>query len=188
MFLVIDNYDSFVHNLARCLRLAGADTEIVRNDAIDAEGVRALNPKGIVIGPGPGDPNDAGCSLQVVSELQNELPILGVCLGLQVIGEVFGARVIRAPEALHGRTSHVTHDGLGIFEDLPNPLEVCRYHSLVLDANSLPEKFIATAHDESGVVMAARHVSLPITGVQFHPEAILTESGVGMLENWLGEL
>ena len=185
MILVIDNYDSFVHNLARCLNIAGAETHVVRNDALDLGDICALKPEAVVIGPGPGKPEDAGCSLEVAQELSGKLPIFGVCLGLQVIGQAFGAQVIRAPEPLHGRTSQIDHDQQGMFHGLPNPLQVCRYHSLVLDHKSLSAELVGAAWDESQVLMAARHQHLPVCGVQFHPEAILTDHGIELLKNWL---
>jgi anthranilate synthase/aminodeoxychorismate synthase-like glutamine amidotransferase len=185
MLLVIDNFDSFVHNLARYLERLGQPTHVVRNDAIDAAGVRALRPAGIVLSPGPCTPQEAGCSLELVRELQGEVPILGVCLGHQAIGAALGGNVVRAPHPMHGRTSEITHDGRGLFAGLPNPLTVCRYHSLIVEKASLPRDLQVTARTPDGVIMALAHRHLPLWGVQFHPEAILTEGGFMILANFL---
>lgn len=196
MILLIDNYDSFVHNLARQFRLLGQPTEVVRNDATTIEAVRELKPDAIVISPGPGRPDEAGISMEIVKSLQDEVPILGVCLGHQVIGEVFGALVREAPQIMHGQTSEVSHLGKGLFADLAPQLVVCRYHSLVIDPNSIDPnsinpnsvddiKLIPTAWTVDGSIMALRHRDKPIYGVQFHPEAILTESGPALLKNFL---
>lgn len=185
MILVIDNYDSFVHNLARLIRLAGMPTRIVRNDAIDAEGVHDWQPQAIVLSPGPGTPRDAGCSVELVRQFAERLPILGVCLGHQAIVEACGGSVDRAPEPRHGHTSTVRHLGSGLFEGAPQPMTVCRYHSLAADEESLPEGLVATAWSEDGVVMAVEHRERPLYGVQFHPEAILTESGQLLIDNFV---
>lgn len=185
MILVIDNYDSFVHNLARLVRLAGAETEVVRHDAIDAAGIETLRPEALVISPGPGEPRDAGCSVEAVRRLGERLPILGVCLGHQAIVEAFGGRVSRAPEPRHGHTSPVRHGGAGLFAEVPTPLTVCRYHSLAADEGTLPNGLKPTAWSDDGVVMAIEHTRLPIHGVQFHPEAILTESGQRLIDNFV---
>jgi len=185
MILLIDNYDSFVFNLARYLQRLGHETRVVRNTAIDAEGVRALAPEGVVLSPGPCTPREAGCSLEVVRRLHAELPMLGVCLGHQAIAEALGGRVVRAPEPVHGRTSPVHHDGRGLFAGLPNPIVGCRYHSLVVDGPSLPACLEVSARTADGVVMALRHRSLPVVGVQFHPESILTDTGYALLAAWL---
>lgn len=185
MILVIDNFDSFVHNLARYLQRLGQETLVVRNDAIDVAGIRALQPQAIVISPGPCTPKEAGCSLEVVRALAGEVPMLGVCLGHQVIGEALGGRVVRAPQPMHGRTSLIQHDEQGLFAGLPNPLSVCRYHSLVVEELSLPRDLQVTARTADGVVMALVHRELPVAGVQFHPEAILSEGGVPLLANFL---
>lgn len=184
MIVVIDNYDSFVHNLARLLRLAGVETEVIRNDAIDPQGLRGLGPEAVVLSPGPGDPSQAGCSVAVVRELAEELPILGVCLGHQAIVEAFGGRVARALEPMHGRTSAVRHISEGLFDGLPQPLEVCRYHSLAADEAALPGEIRAVAWAEDRTVMAIEHTHLPVFGVQFHPEALLTQSGDRLIENF----
>lgn len=185
MILVIDNYDSFVHNLARLVRLAGAETEVVRHDAIDTAGIESLRPEALVISPGPGEPRDAGCSVEAVRRLGERLPILGVCLGQQAIVEAFGGRVSRAPEPRHGHTSPVRHGGTGLFVGVPTPLTVCRYHSLAADEAALPNELQPTARSDDGVVMAIEHTRLPIHGVQFHPEAILTESGQLLVDNFV---
>jgi len=185
MILLIDNYDSFVHNLARYFRRLGQRTVVLRNDAIDIQGVRRLGPRAIVLSPGPCTPREAGCSLEVVRELLEETPILGVCLGHQAIAEALGACIVRASEPMHGRTSEVLHDGAGIFAGLPNPLSACRYHSLVVDEASLPEELRVSARTADGTVMALRHRRRPVVGVQFHPEAILTDHGYDLLAGFL---
>ncbi len=188
MILLIDNYDSFVHNLARYFRLEGRETQVVRNDAIDAARVRGLKPEAIVLSPGPGEPSGAGCSLEIVRQLSGEMPILGVCLGHQVVVEALGGHVVRAPEPLHGRTSSIRHTEKGLFEGLPNPLTVCRYHSLVAERESLPAELELTAWSEDGTAMAVAHRELPLYGVQFHPEAILTEAGDTLIANFVKRL
>lgn len=188
MILLIDNYDSFVHNLARYFRLNGRETRVVRNDAIDVTEVRELSPEAVVLSPGPGVPADAGYSLEIVRQLAGEVPLFGVCLGHQVIVEALGGRIVRAPEPLHGRTSPIEHRGNGLFEGLPNPLTVCRYHSLVAERESLPEDLELTAWTEEGTPMAIAHRELPLWGVQFHPEAILTEAGDTLIANFLQQV
>jgi anthranilate synthase/aminodeoxychorismate synthase-like glutamine amidotransferase len=185
LILLIDNYDSFVFNLARYFQRLGQPTHVVRNDAIDAEGVRLLRPDALVLSPGPCAPQQAGCSMDLVRELHAELPILGVCLGHQTIAAALGGRVIRALQPMHGRTSQVFHDQQGIFAGLPNPLEACRYHSLVVEEQSLPKDLQVTAHTADGIVMALAHRSLPVVGVQFHPESILTQHGYPLLTGFL---
>lgn len=185
MILVLDNRDSFVHNLARYVRLAGQPTEVVRSDEIDIPGVEALQPDAIVLSPGPGEPSTAGCCIEVVQRLHQRLPMLGVCLGCQAIAEAFGARIARAPEAVHGRTSRVTHTSDGLFAGLESPLTLCRYHSLAVDEDSLPTELVANAWDEQRVVMAIAHRELPVFGVQFHPEAILTEGGSQLIQSFV---
>lgn len=188
MILLIDNYDSFVHNLARYFRLEGRETQVVRNDAIDVAEVRELSPEAIVLSPGPGKPVDAGCSLEIVRQVAGEVPIFGVCLGHQVIVEALGGNIVRAQELLHGMTSSIEHTEAGLFEGLPNPLTVCRYHSLVAERESLPEELELTAWTEEGTPMAITHRELPLYGVQFHPEAILTEAGGTLIANFLRQL
>ncbi|OHB77548.1 MAG: aminodeoxychorismate/anthranilate synthase component II [Planctomycetes bacterium RBG_16_64_10] len=185
MILLIDNYDSFVFNLARYFTRLGHATVVVRNDAVDPARVRQHRPRAVVLSPGPCTPLQAGCCLDVVRSLGAELPILGVCLGHQAIGVAFGGTLIRAPEPMHGRTSPVLHNGRGLFRGLPNPLTACRYHSLVLEETSLPDCLQVTARTMDGIVMAIAHRRQPVVGVQFHPEAILTESGYPLLANFL---
>ena len=185
MIILIDNYDSFVHNLARYLQCLGQQTLVFRNDAIDAAGIRALAPRAIVLSPGPGTPAETGCSIEVVHELSRQVPVLGVCLGHQTIAAAFGARVVRAQEPMHGRTSAITHDGRGVFRGLPNPLVACRYHSLAVDPCSLPDSFEVSARTQDETVMAIRHRQLPVVGLQFHPESVLTEHGLELLARFL---
>lgn len=185
MILLIDNYDSFVFNLARYFERLGLETQVVRNDAIDSAGVRRLRPQAVVLSPGPCTPDRAGCSLEVVRRLSGEFPLLGVCLGHQTIGQAFGAKVVRASEPMHGRTSDIFHHGDGIYAGLPSPLTVCRYHSLVLDPESIPDELQVQSRTGDGAIMGIAHRSLPVVGVQFHPEAILTEHGYSMLARFL---
>jgi anthranilate synthase component 2 len=184
--LLIDNYDSFTYNLVQELGELGADPVVYRNDAIDIAGIRAEAPDGVIISPGPGRPENSGISLEVVSELGGGIPVLGVCLGHQCIGQAFGGRVVAAPELMHGKTSAISHTGTGVFSGLPNPFEATRYHSLVLDRASLPDVLDVTAETADGVVMGVRHRHLPLEGVQFHPESILTTDGPRLLANFLG--
>ncbi|NLY03216.1 MAG: aminodeoxychorismate/anthranilate synthase component II [Rhodopirellula sp.] len=185
MILLIDNYDSFAFNLARYFRRLGQEVHVVRNTAVDAAAVRRLRPSAVVLSPGPCTPREAGCSLAVVRELHRELPILGVCLGHQTIAEALGGRIVRAPVPMHGRTSPIFHDGRGLFEHLPDPLVACRYHSLVVERNSLPKCLEVSAWTKDGIVMGLRHRDLPLAGLQFHPESILTESGYPLLAAFL---
>jgi anthranilate synthase/aminodeoxychorismate synthase-like glutamine amidotransferase len=184
--LLIDNYDSFTYNLVQALGELGAEPVVFRNDAIDIAGIRAEKPDAVIISPGPGRPEQSGISLAVVAELGGEIPLLGVCLGHQCIGQAFGATVVRAPQLMHGKTSAISHDGTGIFADLPNPFEATRYHSLILDRASVPDVLEITAETADGVVMGLRHRELAIVGVQFHPESILTPDGPRLLANFLG--
>ncbi len=193
MILMIDNYDSFTFNLVQYLGELGADVIVHRNDQIDIEGVRRLAPDGIVISPGPCTPNEAGVSLDVIRTFAGDIPLLGVCLGHQAIGQAFGGRVVHAKAIMHGKTSMVHHAGQGVFEDLDNPFEATRYHSLVIEQESLPACLEVTAwtRDEQGrldEIMGVRHRSLPIEGVQFHPESILTRQGHDLLGNFLKRL
>ena len=185
MLLLIDNYDSFVHNLARYFQRLGEPTSVVRNDAIDIERVRKLRPDAIVLSPGPCTPHEAGVSLDLVSALHAEIPMLGICLGHQVIAEAFGALVTQARLPVHGQASSIRHDGTGLFEGIAQPLRVGRYHSLIVEPDSLPDELRPTAWTEDGVLMAFQHKQLPVFGVQFHPESILTEHGYKMLANFL---
>jgi anthranilate synthase/aminodeoxychorismate synthase-like glutamine amidotransferase len=186
--LVIDNYDSFVYNLVQELGELGAEPVVFRNDAIDVKGIRAARPDAVLISPGPGRPEEGGVSLQAISELAGEIPLLGVCLGHQCIGQVFGGSVVAAPHLMHGKTSEIHHDGLGIFAGLPNPFVATRYHSLVVEPDSVPEELIVTATSSDGVIMGLRHCELLVEGVQFHPESVLTASGPALLGNFLSQL
>jgi anthranilate synthase component II len=183
--LVIDNYDSFVYNLVQELGELGAEPVVYRNDAVSIDLIRQAEPDGIVISPGPGRPESAGISLSVVSELAGEVPILGVCLGHQVIGQVYGGIVVGAPALMHGKTSAIHHDGRSIFTGLPDPFVATRYHSLVLDPDTVPDVLEVTAKTADGVIMGLRHRELPVEGVQFHPESLLTPSGPSLLANFL---
>ena len=185
MLLLIDNYDSFVHNLARYFERLGQTTHVVRNDAIDAAGVRAMRPAAIVLSPGPCTPREAGASLEIVRALHTSLPMLGVCLGHQVIAEALGGRVVRSPVPRHGQASPISHRGDGLFAGVPSPLDVGRYHSLVVEPDSLPAELRATAWTEDRILMALEHATWPVYGVQFHPESILTEHGYDLLANFL---
>ena len=183
--LVVDNYDSFVYNLVQELGELGADLAVYRNDAVDVPAIRVVSPDAVLLSPGPGRPEDAGVSLDVVRELAGEIPIFGVCLGHQAIGQAFGATVVHAPALMHGKTSEVHHDRTGIFEGVPSPFVATRYHSLVLTPATIPDVLEVTATASDGVVMGVRHRTLPIEGVQFHPESILTDAGPAILANLL---
>jgi anthranilate synthase/aminodeoxychorismate synthase-like glutamine amidotransferase len=185
MILLIDNYDSFVHNLARYFQRLGQETAVVRNDATTAAEVRRLAPQAIVLSPGPCTPSEAGCSVELVRQLGGDISILGVCLGHQAIAAACGARIVRAPEPRHGRTSVINHDGTGLFAGLPSPLVACRYHSLSIDPATLPVDLSAVARTNEGVIMAVEHASRLLFGVQFHPEATLTPHGYTLLANFL---
>jgi len=192
MLLMIDNYDSFTFNLVQYFGELGEDVRVIRNDEMTLPALRALRPSAIVISPGPGTPDDAGVSLEVLQRLGGEVPVFGVCLGHQSIGQAFGGRVIRAKEIMHGKTSPIHHAGQGVFRGLPNPFEATRYHSLVVEQSSLPDCLEVTAWTEHAdgsldEIMGLRHRSLPIEGVQFHPESILTEHGHAMLRNFLAQ-
>lgn len=185
MILLIDNYDSFTFNLYQLMTTLEAEVEVVRNDEITMNRIEELKPSGIVISPGPGTPSKAGVSKDVVSRFGAAIPILGVCLGHQCIGEVFGGTVVSAPELMHGKSSLVFHTGEGIFEGIDNPFPAVRYHSLTLDPAGVPECLEVTARTETGVIMGLRHVDLNIAGVQFHPESIMTPQGEAIMRNWL---
>ena len=183
--LVIDNYDSFVYNLVQELGELGADPVVHRNDAIDVDGIRSAAPDAILISPGPGRPDSAGISMTVIRELAGEIPILGVCLGHQAIGEVYGGRIVVAPTLMHGKTSAIHHDGSGVFAGLPDPFTATRYHSLVVEPDSVPDVLEVTARTPDGVIMGLRHRTLAVEGVQFHPESLLTLEGPSLLSNFL---
>ena len=182
--LVVDNYDSFVYNLVQYLGQLGADPVVYRNDAIDVAAAERLRPDGLLISPGPGRPDDAGVSLELISRFGPRIPVFGVCLGHQCIGQLYGGQVVRHA-VMHGKTSRLEHDGRGLFEGLPDPLIATRYHSLVVEAGSVPDRLEISASAEDGTVMGLRHRELPVEGVQFHPESILTEGGHRMVANWL---
>lgn len=184
MIVVIDNYDSFTYNLVQYLGELGATLRVFRNDRVTLQEVRALNPSHIVISPGPGTPEEGGVSNDVIREMYQDTPILGVCLGHQCMGSVFGGEVTRAPRLMHGKTSRVFHRGQGIFEGLPNPFEAGRYHSLIV-REPLPEALVVTAFTDQGEVMGLQHKTAPMFGVQFHPESVLTPSGKQLLKNFL---
>lgn len=185
MILLIDNYDSFVFNLARYFQRLGQSVEVVRNDQIDAGGVRSLHPQAVVLSPGPCAPEQAGSSLEIVCQLHGELPMLGVCLGHQAIAAALGGRVVRAREPVHGRASQIFHGGQGVLRGLPSPFLACRYHSLVVEPATLPDCLEVTARTADDVAMVIEHRQLPVVGVQFHPESILTEWGYKLLANFL---
>lgn len=184
MVVIIDNYDSFTYNLVQYISETGADVIVFRNDQVEIEAIRSLKPNHIIISPGPGYPSDSGISMRALEEFKDRTPILGVCLGHQCIGEFFGGRVIKAARPMHGKTSTVHHTGDGIFNAIPSPFNVTRYHSLIV-AEPLPESLNAVARTESGELMGLCHRELPIFGVQFHPEAILTQHGKMMISNFL---
>jgi anthranilate synthase/aminodeoxychorismate synthase-like glutamine amidotransferase len=183
--LVIDNYDSFVYNLVQYLGELDADPVVHRHDAIDLDGVAAIDPDGILISPGPGRPSDAGLSNTLIAEWSNRVPVFGVCLGMQCMGEVFGGEVVRAPEVVHGKTSLIRHLDVGVFEGLPNPIEATRYHSLIVERATLPDCLEITAETDDGLIMGLRHRTLDVEGVQFHPESILTAGGHDMMRTFL---
>ena len=186
--LVIDNYDSFVYNLVQELGELGAEPVVFRNDAIDVAGIRAEHPDAVLISPGPGRPEDGGVSLEAIRSLAGEIPLLGVCLGHQCIGQAYGGEIVAAPHLMHGKTSEIHHDGRGLFAGLPNPFVATRYHSLVVRPDSVPDELEVTATSTDGVVMGLRHRTLAVEGVQFHPESVLTASGPALLANFLGQL
>lgn len=185
MILVIDNYDSFTYNLVHYLGEIGAETTVVRNDRLTVEEALALAPAAIVLSPGPCDPIKAGICLPLIKRAAGRVPILGVCLGHQAIGEAFGGRVVRAPQCMHGKVSNIHHDGTGIFEGIPSPFQATRYHSLMIDPATMPGVLRPTAHSDDQVMMGLEHRTLPLWGVQFHPESIATEHGHQLLRNFL---
>lgn len=185
MILLLDNYDSFTYNLAQYLGQLGQDLVVRRNDQIGLDEVAALSPARIVISPGPGIPQCAGITIELIRRFAGKIPILGVCLGHQAIGHVFGGRVIRAPEIVHGKTSDIHHDGKTIFRKLPLPFAATRYHSLIVERKTLPRALEISAETSDGMIMGLRHRSLPVEGVQFHPESILTDAGLQLIRNFL---
>jgi len=188
MLLMIDNYDSFTYNLVQYLGELGAEVEVRRNDAITLTEIDACYPAGIVISPGPRTPKEAGISVPLIERFAGEFPILGVCLGHQAIGVAFGAAIVRAPRIMHGKTSPIHHDGRGVFRGIPSPFEATRYHSLVIDPVSVPAVLEVSAWTDQGEIMGVRHRTLPVEGVQFHPESILTLEGKKVLRNFLASL
>jgi anthranilate synthase component 2 len=186
MVLMIDNYDSFTYNLVQYLGELGANVEVARNDAITLDEIEARAPDRIVVSPGPCTPSEAGISVSLIQRFAGRIPILGVCLGHQAIGQAFGGRVVRAQRVMHGKLSPIAHDGSGVFEGLPSPFNATRYHSLAIERDSLPAALEVTATADDGEIMGVRHVSCAVEGVQFHPEAILTQHGKRLLANFLG--
>jgi anthranilate synthase/aminodeoxychorismate synthase-like glutamine amidotransferase len=185
MLLLIDNYDSFTYNLYQYLSELGAQVEVRRNDQITLDDIETLHPDQIVVSPGPCTPNEAGLSCQIIEEFGPRVPLLGVCLGHQSIGQVYGGKVILAPQVMHGKTSQVFHQGQGVFRDLPAPFTGNRYHSLIVERESLPDVLEITAETEDGIIMGLRHREYPVQGVQFHPESIFTPVGKDLLKNFL---
>jgi anthranilate synthase component 2 len=185
MIAMIDNYDSFTYNLVQYLGELGADVRVFRNDAVTLEELEAMAPTHVVMSPGPGTPDDAGITLGLIKRLAGRVPLLGVCLGHQAIGQAFGGKVVRAGQVMHGKCSRIRHDQKGIFQDIENDFVATRYHSLVVERASLPQCLAVTAQSEDGEIMGLRHRSLAVEGVQFHPEALLTEHGHAMLQNFL---
>ncbi|AKT54486.1 aminodeoxychorismate/anthranilate synthase component II [Selenomonas sp. oral taxon 478] len=188
MLLLLDNYDSFTYNIYQLFSDIGAQVEVVRSDKISIDGIRAKDYRGIIISPGPGIPQDAGISEEVIRQLGGEIPLLGICLGHQAIGEVFGGRVVRAGEIVHGKASPIRHSGTGLYRDIPNPTEVARYHSLIIARENLPDVLDVTSQLDDGTIMGVRHKTLPIEGIQFHPESILTPEGRRMMQNYLTDI
>jgi anthranilate synthase/aminodeoxychorismate synthase-like glutamine amidotransferase len=188
MILVVDNYDSFTYNLVQYLGELGAEVVVRRNDAVSVDEAEGLAPAGILISPGPGRPEEAGISLELIAELGSRTPIFGVCLGHQSIAQHFGASIVRADRLMHGRTSPIEHGGAGVFHSLPSPLTATRYHSLIVDRATVPDELEVTAWTKEGEIMGLRHKELPIEGVQFHPESFLTDHGHALLRNWLESL
>lgn len=187
MLLMLDNYDSFTYILVQYFRKLGVEMPVYRNDSITLEEIETLNPQGLVISPGPGNPDNAGLSLAAISHFAGSIPILGVCLGHQSIGQVFGGKVVRAPRLMHGKTSMIYHEGRGLFGGMPQPFAATRYHSLILEPESLPPSLAVTAWTDQDEIMGIRHCSLPIEGVQFHPESVLTKDGMKLLKNFVDD-
>ena len=188
MLLLLDNYDSFTYNVYQLLMNLGAEVEVIRNDAMTVDEIRAKKYKGIVISPGPGLPKDAGITEEVIRALGTDTPILGICLGHQAIGEVFGGRVVRAHEIVHGKASPIRHHGTGLYRGIHAGTQVARYHSLIIERESLPDVLEITSDLDDGTIMGVRHKTLPVEGIQFHPESILTRDGRTMMENYLTDI
>lgn len=185
MIVVIDNYDSFTYNLVQYLLELEQEVETYRNDVIGLDEITSMHPEAIIISPGPCTPNEAGISVEVIKELAGRVPILGVCLGHQCIGQAFGARIVRAPTLMHGKTSSIYHNGTDVYKGLKQPFEATRYHSLIVERETLPNEFQITSETEDGIIMGLNHQSHPVHGVQFHPESILTSSGKDLLQNFV---
>lgn len=185
MILLIDNYDSFAYNLVHYLGELGAEVVVRRNDALSVDEAIAMGPQAIVLSPGPCDPDKAGICLELIERVAEDIPMLGVCLGHQAIGQVFGGKIVRAPACMHGKISAITHDGTGVFANLPSPFNATRYHSLTIDPASITDDLVINARSEDGVIMGVHHKSLPLHGVQFHPESIASEHGHQLLKNFL---
>ncbi|HEY4156957.1 MAG TPA: aminodeoxychorismate/anthranilate synthase component II [Polyangiaceae bacterium] len=186
--VVIDNYDSFTYNLVQYVETLGAVCDVRLNDRVTVAALEALTPDGILLSPGPGTPNDAGVTLEVIATLSGKIPLFGVCLGHQAIGQAFGGTVARAPELMHGKTSAISHDGRSIFQGVPSPFQATRYHSLIVEEQAFPESLEVSARTAKGEIMGLRHRTLKVEGVQFHPESILTDHGLQLIENWLSAL
>lgn len=186
--VVVDNYDSFTYNLVQYLLSLGATCDVRLNDRTTSEEIEVEKPNGILLSPGPGTPDDAGVTLDVIRKLSGKIPIFGVCLGHQSIGQAYGGNVIRAPRLMHGKTSPIEHDGKSLFAGLPSPFDATRYHSLIVEESSLPATLEVSARTAEGEIMGLRHKTLPVEGVQFHPESILTDHGLNMVQNWLKAL
>lgn len=185
MILIIDNYDSFTYNLYQYIGEIYEDVKVIRNDEFKIDELRELNLEGIIISPGPGRPENAGLSIEVIKSFENKVPILGICLGHQAIGYAYGGNVIGAPEIMHGKTSMISHNGKDIFQGIESPLRIMRYHSLIVDKNRLPEELIVTAETEDGLIMALQHREYKIYGLQFHPESIFTDEGKTLVRNFV---
>lgn len=186
--VVIDNYDSFTYNLVQYIETLGATTQVFLNDQVDSETIATQRPAGILLSPGPGTPDDAGVTLDVIRNLSHSIPMLGVCLGHQAIGQAFGGTIVRAERLMHGKTSFVQHDGRTIFREMPQPFEATRYHSLLVAPEGLPECLQVSAETDAHEIMGLRHRSLPVEGIQFHPESFLTQGGMHLVKNWLDSL
>ena len=185
MILMIDNYDSFTYNLVQYLGVLGSKVEVHRNDKITLDEIESMKPERIVISPGPGTPQSAGITISMIERFHSKLPILGVCLGHQAIGAAFGGRVLHAARIMHGKTSEISHDGKGVFRDLPDPITATRYHSLAVERKSLPSCLEVSAEADDGEIMGLRHQEYPVEGIQFHPESILTKEGMNILKNFI---
>ena len=188
MLLLLDNYDSFTYNIYQLFSDIGAQVEVVRSDKISIDEIRANGYRGVIISPGPGIPQDAGISEEVIRQLGGEIPILGICLGHQAIGEVFGGRIVRAGEIVHGKASPICHCGTGLYQGIPEHTQVARYHSLIIERESLPDVLEVTSQLDNGTIMGVRHKTFPIEGIQFHPESILTPDGRAMMKNYLKDI